>query len=253
MELAKTGASLQTFFYQDQPIDFEIIDNMVYCNATAMFKVNNARLDHWRGSETTRQYIEAVTRNSGIAENQLVITKRGGIGQQGTFIHERLIVNAARYISQDFAAWCDIKIADLLRTGKAEMTNTHYQVPQTYSQALLLAAKQAEIIENQQRLLTEVAPKVEVYEATMNAAGNISVQEAAKTLGIGPKQIFADLRNLGVFFRNNGHNMPKQSYIDRGWFEIKSTTFNKDGKDHIHPRIFVTPRGVGGLYNLLNR
>ena len=114
--------NLQIFSYEGSPIEFEIIDGQVFANATAMFRANNARLDHWKDAESTSRYIQAYTQNSGIYENQVVITKQGSPQNGGgTWIHERLILNAARYISVEFELWCDKKVSELLRTGKTQL------------------------------------------------------------------------------------------------------------------------------------
>lgn len=114
-------SNIVEFKYLSNNIQFEVINGRVMANATTMFKNTESRLDHWKASEQTKRYVEAVTRKLGIAENQLIITKRGGTQRQGTWIHEKLILNAARYISIDFELWCDDKIAELLREGLVSM------------------------------------------------------------------------------------------------------------------------------------
>lgn len=119
---------IQVFQYQNSPIQFEVIDGQVMANATVMFKSNNARLDNWKLSDTTKRYIEAITRNLGISENQVVTSRRGSSENGGgTWIHEKLILNAARYISIDFELWCDEKIAELLRTGTVSIGNPNIE------------------------------------------------------------------------------------------------------------------------------
>ena len=113
--------NLQIFSYEGSPIEFEVIDGKVFANSTAMFKAGNARLDNWKNSSNTYRYAKGVSQKLGIAENQLLVIRQGGLEPQGTWIHECLILNAARYISVEFELWCDEKLSELLRTGKTQL------------------------------------------------------------------------------------------------------------------------------------
>lgn len=142
---------IKIFEYQNSQIQFEVIDGQVMANATHMFKANNSRLDKWKESNPTKRYLEAVTLKWGIDENQLVITKKGG-SDQGTWIHEKLILNAARYISVEFELWCDEKIAELMATGRVQI-----EKPKTPAELLL---EQAQMLVDHERKISEMESKV---------------------------------------------------------------------------------------------
>ena len=57
-----------------------------------------------------------------------------------------------------------------------------FQIPQTYSEALMLAAKQAEQIEQQTALIEAQKPKVEFYEAVTGSSDTIDIASVAKVL-----------------------------------------------------------------------
>jgi hypothetical protein len=99
-------------------------------NATLMCAAFDRRANDWQNLKGTQRYIEAVTRKNGFGENELVTTKTGGNNTpQGTWIHEKLILNLARWLDVDFEVWCDEKIAELLRTGKTEIkTQTEWDI-----------------------------------------------------------------------------------------------------------------------------
>jgi hypothetical protein len=65
---------------------------------------------------STVEYLEAIRRRSDtrLSGNGWVIAKRGG-RDQGTWLHPKLAVKFARWLSVDFEIWCDEKIDDLLR------------------------------------------------------------------------------------------------------------------------------------------
>lgn len=75
------------------------------------------------------------------------------------------------------------------------------------------------------------APKVEfaeaVSEAVSEAEGGMSVNQLAKVLrqrGIkhmGPHNLFQEMRKHGFLMRQRKHwNVPRQKYIEKGWFKI---------------------------------
>jgi KilA-N domain len=49
-------------------------------------------------------------------ENQLVIVKKGSVENGGgTWLHPKLAIDFARWLSPDFAVWCDLQIEKILR------------------------------------------------------------------------------------------------------------------------------------------
>lgn len=75
-------------------------------------------------------------------------------------------------------------------------------------------------VEEQQRQIKEMQPKVEDWEAFMDSKGNMTMAKVAKALnieGIGRNKLFAILREKGILRENNE---PYQRYVDEGYFEI---------------------------------
>jgi hypothetical protein len=97
---------------------FEKTNNeVVYLNATKTAKSFNKRLDNWKTSKETIEYIDALSRSLKIRERDLIIVRQGGKPQeQGTWIHKKLIILFARWLSPDFAVWCDIQIEEILNS-----------------------------------------------------------------------------------------------------------------------------------------
>jgi phage antirepressor YoqD-like protein len=115
----------------------------------------------------------------------------------------------------------------------AELEAKQHQIPATYSEALMLAAKQAEKLELQQSQIKELEPKAEFYDTVTDSKTAIDIGKAAKVLdiGIGRNKLFQKLRDKGVLMNNN---IPYQTFIDRGYFRIIETKYVKpDGSTHI--------------------
>lgn len=113
---------LKIFNYNDNSIEFEVINGQVFANATAMCKVFGKTPPKWLGLESTKRYISALEKAS-TEKRHLVEIKHGG-ANPGTWIHEKLILKLASWLDVNFELWCDTKIAELLRTGKVELNQS---------------------------------------------------------------------------------------------------------------------------------
>ena len=133
-----------------------------------------------------------------------------------------------------------------------KQTKATFQIPQTYSEALMLAAKQAEQIEQQQKTLELQKPKVDFYEAVTGSKDTIDIGTVAKVLnikGFGRNNLFEFLRDKGVLMPNN---QPKQAYCDRGYFRVIESKFAKpDGSTHINTKTVVYQKGLDYIRKLL--
>lgn len=137
------------------------------------------------------------------------------------------------------------KIEEALR---AKIT---HQLPQTFSQALLLASQQAEQIEYQNKILLEQKPKVDFYEAVTGSKDTIDMGIVAKVLNkkIGRNKLFEALRDKGILMSNN---VPYQKYCDSGYFRVIESKYTKpDGSTHIGLKTLVYQRGVSYINKLL--
>lgn len=136
-----------------------------------------------------------------------------------------------------------------------------FQIPQSFSEALMLAAKQAEEIEKQQKQLKEQAPKVLFSDAVATSTKSCLIRELAKLIkqnGVdtGENRLYAWLRNNGYLCKfGESYNQPTQKAMEMGLFEIKKTSITKPSGD-----ILVTTTtkvtGKGQIYfvnKFLNR
>ena len=82
-----------------------------YVNATAMCKAGGKRWNHYAANDRTQAYIAAlaaVAGNPATENHGLIHVIQGGLPHlQGTWVHPRLAVDLARWISPAFAVWMD--------------------------------------------------------------------------------------------------------------------------------------------------
>jgi hypothetical protein len=101
-------------------MEFEIINGEVFANATIMCQAFGKSPKDFLKTDKMDRYLNAISVRTKIPTGKLVETKQGGTNQ-GTWIHEKLILKLAQWLDVDFELWCDEKIAELLRTGKVEL------------------------------------------------------------------------------------------------------------------------------------
>ncbi len=135
-------------------------------------------------------------------------------GEQGK--RDSIIVVAQ--LSPEFTA----RLVDRWR----ELEGATAKIPQTFSEALRLAAdledKKAEL----EKQLALAAPKVEFADRVGEASG-ILIGNYAKVVGIGPNKLFAWMRDHKILIASGARrNVPMQEYMDRGYFTVKETAVN---------------------------
>lgn len=107
---------IQLFEYKESPIQFEEVEGQVMANATLMCKAHGKMFNDFTRLKQTSNLIDAICERYGISRNGIIVQKQGGLNQ-GSWIHERLILPLARWLSVDFELWCDERLAELLRNG----------------------------------------------------------------------------------------------------------------------------------------
>ena len=161
---------------------------------------------------------------------------------------------------------------DFIEVEKKARTQNPFAIPQTYSEALLLAANQAKQIEKQQLALEQkkiennklvadgkrkdativrMKPKEIFTDAVAGSKGNCLVGEVAKLITqngykIGEKQFFAWLRDNGYLGKKGErYNIPNQQYMGKNpFFYIKRGVRQGDnGVLHTTSTTMLTPKG----------
>lgn len=115
------------------------------------------------------------------------------------------------------------------------------KIPQTFAEALRLAADKQEQIEQLEQQRQLEAPKVSFAEVVEGSESKISMGDFAKLSGkIGRNTLFKKLREDGVLQRNN---RPYQRYLDAGYFEVSETVIKRTDGDMISFTTYVTGKG----------
>lgn len=153
-----------------------------------------------------------------------------------------LVLSSRKPEAKSFKRWITHDVIPQIRkTGSYSVSQ--FQIPQTFSEALRLAADLAD--QNQKML-----PKAEFFDRVTIADGEMTVRDAAKVLGTGEKRLFAMLRGYGLLDR---HNSPYQEYVDRGYFHKVLKTFKLKDEENSYFQTLITPKGLQYIDKLIHQ
>ena len=217
---------------------------------------------------------KVVQRLSGEVLSKYPITDSLGREQVANFVNEDglydVILDSRKPEAKQFRKWVTGEVLPSIRkTGGYGM----FQVPQTFAEALMLAAQQQQQLEvaqaEQTRLQLEVQHKdtiiqeqaVDVaFAQTIKASDmNIRIGDFAKVLAsngyiIGPNRLFDWMRENGFIYGEK--NCPVQRYIDMGLFTFHEGpvrgAYHRNGKPVIGLTPYITPKGQHYIIERLN-
>jgi len=123
------------------------------------------------------------------------------------------------------------------------------QVPQSFSEALRLAA---ELEEQKERLSSELAiaaPKAEFVDRYVTATGSMTFRQVAKLLNAKEPEFRLFLLDNRIMYRLNNVLTPYHQHIEAGRFHVKTGTTNASNYAFSQSRFTAKGvRWVGGLW-----
>lgn len=207
----------------------------------------------------------------GVITNEVILDSLGR-QQETTFVTEDglydVILDSRKPQAKAFRKWITSEVLPSIRKTGSYSVQQRYEIPQSFSEALMLAAKQAQQIEEQQKQLEakdeqirQDAPRVLFSKAVETAKRSCLVSELAKILrqngvDMGQNRLFDWMRKNGYLCsKGQYYNQPTQKAMELGLFELKQTAINKpDGSVLVSTTTKVT--GAGQVYfvnKFLNR
>jgi anti-repressor protein len=149
-----------------------------------------------------------------------------------------LVFSSRKPEAHSFKRWVTHEVLPAIRS------NGIYSImPQSFGEALRLAAEQQEKIERD-------AEKVMLYELFIDGTNFQTVNEVAKVLGCGRNTLFKLLKQHKILMRNN---TPYQKYINLGYFVVKERSIRMGGKIINIPQTYVTAKGIPFINKILQK
>ncbi len=127
---------------------------------------------------------------------------------------------------------------DVVSTAVEKKDLGGFQIPQTLSEALRLAADLAETNEKMAAKIEGDAPLVAFAETVQASDTSIDFNSFAKAIGTGRTRLFRLMREMNVIMKNT--TLPYQRFCDAGYFEV-SQEVTEDGR--LCPYALVTGKG----------
>lgn len=112
----KNFMAIQTYNYEGSDISFEM-NGKIMVNATQMARPFGKNPADFLKTQYANEFINALSVMKKIITADLLKVKRGGSpNEQGTWMHEDLAIEFARWLSPEFAIWCNDQIKQLIRS-----------------------------------------------------------------------------------------------------------------------------------------
>lgn len=103
--------------YEGSSVTFFKGEN-VMVNATQMAKAFNKQAIDWLKTQSAKDFVATYSELKNISSADLVrVTKGGAPKLQGTWMHQDVALEFARWLSPKFAIWCNDRIKELMMNG----------------------------------------------------------------------------------------------------------------------------------------
>ena len=284
---------LKTFNYEGNAITFQT-GNGVMVNATEMAKTFGKRVPEWTRLQSTKDFLDNLwTIRSGQdpevqkmhydveqyddeglnhilkcfdSDLHLIVTSFGG-QKQGTWMHEDVALEFARWLSPKFAIWCNDRIKELITTGVATVADDDaailhaMQVLQKRVEDREIELKEAKSnlrfaegqIEEQQKQIKELAPKADYTDKVLQSKTTLTFSQVALDLGLRSIHVLTRfLSSRGVIYRQSGQWLVASKFREGGYFETRTHLINHDDK-RVETKIYtvVTEKGREWLHTII--
>lgn len=153
------------------------------------------------------------------------------------------------------------KIIDRWEELERQKQTGGFQVPQTFADALLLAAQQQKQLESlaeqnklQSQQLKQAAPKVEYYDKALQSESVYNTTQIAKEFGWSAKMLNLKLQKLGIQFLCNGQWVLYSRYQNKGYTKTNAYPYgnHEDGTIRTRALTVWTEKGRKFLHDLFD-
>lgn len=244
----------QIFQYNGNPITFQI-GEATMMNATQMAKPFGKQPVFWLNNQYTKDLLSELTKLRNLSLADLVQVTKGGTNP-GTWFHEDVALEFARWLSPQFAIWCNDRIKELMRYGMTATTQTIDSILADPDNAIkiLVALKdersKVTALENQ---LNFQAPKIEYADNILLSENTYTTTEIAKGLSISACKLNRILSEKGVLCQQQGQWVLSPAYQIKGYMTTKSLSYNrKNGRISSMFTSVWTEAGKTFIYKLIN-
>lgn len=159
-----------------------------------------------------------------------------------TYTEFNLSYRDTMVVASGYSAELRARIIDLwLALDSKPSVDVAFKVPQTFADALRLAADQQETIQQQAAQIAIAAPKAEFVDRYVDSTGSKGFRQVCKLLKAKEPEFRAFLHDKQIMYKLGGEWMPFAAHIDAGRFEVKAGTAQNE---HAFNSARFTPKGI---------
>ncbi len=226
----------EIFNYNGNPITFQI-GEATMVNATEMAKPFGKRPAKWLELPSTKEFLSALQtiRKS----DSLIQTIEGKNG--GTWLHEDVALEFARWLSPAFGIWCNDHIKEILKYGITAIPGTLDNVlndPDSLIEALTElkeARLKVSMAENKISVLMSLNhPVSQSYSMCLPAVEGktYTTKDIAKELHLTAQSLNRILESKGILQKSGSQWLVSSIYADKGFMTMKAYPY----RDKSNPR-----------------
>ena len=160
--------------------------------------------------------------DKGLIQLTPLVEVKNHLGQ--TVLEYQLIKRDTYVVVAQLCPEFTARLVDRWQELESQQANNAFSIPQTLSQALRLAAEQAEKIEQQEQLIALQAPKAAFVDHYVDVGTSKSLRETAKILKMPEKAMIERLIEDRLLFRQSGKLLPFASEKVKPLFTVKTGT-----------------------------
>lgn len=176
--------------------------------------------------------------------------------QRVSFVTEpglyKLIGRSRKEAAKRFDRWVRHEVLPTIRKTGSFSIEQQFEIPKTLSEALRLAADQAEEIEELKHENAALMPKAEIHDKIADSDGLYTLNLSAKAANMPLFQFTQAAHQQGFIFRQGKKWNAYSDKVKAGHCHVKFASYrDRDGEEHFSPQVFFTPKGISALVRRL--
>ena len=225
------------FSWNGSDISFKLSGNGTMVNATEMAKAFPGKfIADWNRLKSTKEFLNTLSSIMGIPTSQLIISRKGNTSlyDQGTWMHEDVAIEFARWLNPVFAVWCNKKIKEILINGYSVLGNSREAFERAYQDIQdKLSQVEQENYQLKQSLDTQKAAESFCNAVFQKSENLYTMTDIVKGLNfnVGRVDMYNKLEELGFMFKRGNTWRLKDPWSKQG-FTKDILVQGKDGKYH---------------------
>ena len=255
--------NLKLFEYAGSCVSFQRSD-AIMINATEMCRAFGKRPAKWLELQSTIDFIDTISSVRNVDTSDLVVAKFGSPQNGGgTWMHEDVALEFARWLSPEFAIWCNDRVKELLTHGITATSSTIDDILANPDNGIKLLnalkqeRKEKAILKEQNKLQQEViqasTSKVNYYENVLQSNETYTFTQMAKELNFRSCVAFTTkLKEMKIVFRQSRQWLLAARFASLDYTKTRTHTYlDEAGRAKTNTITVWTEKGRLFLHNIL--